>query len=123
MFCKLLRQWGCRQNSSPELHVFKVDVSAVDGSNAGILEGSELATISKSATGHYVLTLNQVARRDLCFLGGVALSPTGNLANEATLYEVVPATTSQIQMGITTDAGIEVDYDITFSVAAFYSDR
>lgn len=72
-FLSNLRQLGVRQNSRPELVVLAVtQASIVNGTNAGITEGSNQAIVTKNGTGDYTFTLNRVARRNIQVIGASA---------------------------------------------------
>jgi hypothetical protein len=112
-FLGLLKQVGCRSASKLELIVLKVDVSAVDGTNAGLSLGENEAIIDKTATGKYTITLNRVASKPVAVVGGSCLG-------EGFLTEDTAATTSVVKVTLEDDAGTDADFDFSITLAAFY---
>jgi hypothetical protein len=109
-----LKFLGMRQNSKPELFTFKLDVSAQsDGTNAGLLEGANYATVTKNGTGDYTFTLNRVARRAICVVGG-------SVEAEAFIREGAAADTSTFRIVVEADDGTNTDADFTVTVLALY---
>jgi hypothetical protein len=74
-FLSTLKRLMIRQSRQAEVLAFRVDVSEISGdTSAGLLEGTNLATISKTGTGDYTITLKRAARRTLVVLGAGALT-------------------------------------------------
>ncbi len=114
-FTSVLKQVGVRQNSKMELVVIDVDSSEISaGTNAGLLEGAQQATITKSATGTYAIVLNRTARRTVRVVG-VALKTID--ARFAVTAESTAGVTIVTEVG-----GTDTDMDFTITLAAFYSE-
>lgn len=113
----------CRQNPKPELLTFHIDASATNNSvtsTDGMLEGSQYATILRTNTGQYTLTLNDTARKIVNCVGGAGY---GNSAGIVVCMGAVPtanAVTLRVQQA--TD-GAFVANDFMVTLLAFYSDR
>jgi len=74
-FLSTLKRLGIRQSRISEVLAFRVDVSEISGdTSAGLLEGTNLATIQKHGTGDYTITLKRAARRTLVVVGAAALT-------------------------------------------------
>lgn len=109
-----LKQVGIRQNGSAEIIAFSFDVSAQsNGTNAGLLEGANYATITKAGAGDFTFTLNRPALRPIIFLGG-------GVAGENFLRLNAIPTESAFRIVIEDDAGTNQDVDCTFAIMVFY---
>lgn len=74
-FLASLKRLMIRQSRHAELLAFRVDQSEISGNtSAGLLEGTNLATISKTGTGDYTITLKRAARRTLVVVGASSLT-------------------------------------------------
>lgn len=112
-----LKQLGIRQNSKAELVAFRVDVSdvsAVTTGTGGLDEGSNYATILKTATGKYTITLNRTCRRIPVVVGAVAVG-------EDFVRLTSEPTTSQVLVTIEADDGTDTDVDFHLTLLCFYS--
>lgn len=116
-FKSTARPVNLRQNSKPELLAFRLDVSAVvDTTNAGLDEGANYATVSKTGTGDYTITLNRKARRTLVVVGAVAFG-------EGFVRLVSGATDDEsVRFIIEDDAGTATDFDVHITLLAFYGE-
>lgn len=105
-----LKQLEIRQNTKAELLGLSVDVSAVvNGTSAGVLEGSKYVTVSKNGTGDYTITLLNPARRAIIFLGG------GVVGQGFLSLQAIP-TTSAFRVVVESDAGVNSDLDFTCGI-------
>jgi hypothetical protein len=110
-----LKQLGIRQNSRAEIIAFSFDVSAQsNGTNAGLLEGKQYATITKTGTGDYTFTLNRTALRPIVFLGGAA-------AGEGFVRLNALPDEESFRIVIEDDAGTNSDIDVQFAIMCFYN--
>jgi hypothetical protein len=109
-----LKQVGIRQNAQAEMIVFSFDVSAQsNGTSAGLLEGKNYATITKTGTGDYTFTLNRPSLRPIVFLGGAAVG-------EGFVSLQAAPSASAFRIIIEDDAGTNSDFDVQFAIMAFY---
>jgi hypothetical protein len=118
-FKSTLKWLGMRQNSRPELLVFRVDSSEVDGSSLtkdGLSEGSNHATIQKTATGRYTISLNRACRRIPVVLGAVAVG------ENFVRLTAEPTAAGVITVAVEADDGTDTDADFHISVLTFYSE-
>lgn len=116
-FKSTARAVNIRQNSKPELIALNIDVSAiVNGTNAGLLEGSNYATLTKNGTGDITITLNRTARRNIIVVGAVAEA-------EAFVRLSTATTTSAVRVVIEDDAGTDTDADLHVTLLAFHSEH
>lgn len=114
-----LKQLGIRQNSRAELVSFRVDVSDVSDSatgTGGLDEGSNYATILKTATGKYTLTWNRKPRRTPVVVG-YAVIGEGFIEIDAS-----NPTTTDCDITINDDAGTDIDADFHITFLMFYAE-
>jgi len=113
-FKSFLSSLNIRQNSKTELLCLNVDVSLVDGSNAGVIEGSNYVTVAKTGIGDYLITLNRTAQRAIQFVGG-------GVIGEGLINIKTAPSTSVISVILDDDAGTPTDFDFHLTLAVFYS--
>lgn len=119
-FKSTLKQVGIRQNSKPELISFRVDASDVSASGTstdGLDEGSNYATVERTATGTFTFTFNRTCRRVPVIVGAVAVG-------ENICYLSAEPTTSGFVLVTADDAGTEantIDFHVT--VLCFFAEK
>jgi len=107
-FKSVLKFLGIRQNSKAELVSFKIDESAiVNGTNAGMSEGSKHGVITKNGTGDYTITLNRTCRRTPIVVG---VSP---LTEDLTYKTIVTTNTIQVVFANLSGTDTVTDFDLT----------
>lgn len=114
-FRSVLKQLGIRQNSKAELIVLDIDESAIsNGTNAGLNEGAQQATLTKNGTGDYTITLNRTARRTLRVIGAVAKTVDLRCA-------ITSESTSAVRI-VWEGGGTDTNTDFTIAILANYSE-